>query len=292
MNYYFKALAMFCVFMTLFFACNSDKSNIEKKYLNYKEHNIYYEIHGKSSKTLIFIHGWTGSIQSWKYQVDSFPDYKVIAIDLPGNGKSSKNENSVYSTELFADSVYQVLKNEKTEKGFFIGHSMGLAVCDIIAQKYPEICAGICSMDGSHFELPEGEKEKENWIEYNRSFANTMTTESGREIFLNMLFLPDTPKMLKDEVLKISKTVPLKIGKSMIDGVEKDQKFWKKRKIDVPFLAIYSPAYQLPPDYKNVLKKSYPRIEYYFIPNVSHFLMLEIPYKINQIIYDFLIKYY
>jgi len=283
---------MSCFFITLLFACNSDKSNIEKKYLNYKEHNIYYEIHGKSSKTLIFIHGWTGSIQSWKYQVDSFPDYKVIAIDLPGNGKSSKNENCVYSTELFADSVYQVLKNEKTEKGFFIGHSMGLAVCDIIAQKYPEICAGICSMDGSHFELPEGEKEKENWIEYNRNFANTMTTESGREIFLNMLFLPDTPKMLKDEVLKISKTVPLKIGKSMIDGVEKDQKFWKKRKIDVPFLAIYSPAYQLPPDYKNVLKKSYPRIEYYFIPNVSHFLMLEIPYKINQIIYDFLIKYY
>ena len=292
MNYYLKTMLMFSFFITLLFACNSDKSNIEKKYLNYKEHNIYYEVHGKSSKTLIFIHGWTGSIQSWKYQIDSFQDYKVIAIDLPGNGKSSKNENSVYSVELFADSVYQVLKNEKIEKGFFIGHSMGLAVCDVIAQKYPEICAGICSMDGSHFELPDKEKDKENWIENNRSFANTMTTESGREIFLNMLFLPDTPKMLKDEVLKTSRIVPLKIGKSMIDGVEKDQKFWKKRKLDIPFLAIYSPAYQLPPDYKNELKKTYPRIEYYFIPDVSHFLMLEIPYKINQIIYDFLIKYY
>jgi len=292
MSYYFKSVIMFCSLITLLCACSSDKKNIEEKYLNYNEHKIYYEVRGNSSKTLIFIHGWTGSIHSWKYQLDSFPGYKVLAIDLPGNGKSSKNENSIYSTELFADSVYQVLKKEKINKGFFIGHSMGLAVCDVIAQKYPEICAGICSMDGSHFELPENAKEKENWIQYNRSFANTMATEAGRESFLNMLFLPDTPKILKDEVLKISKTVPLKIGKSMIDGVEKDQKFWKKRKIDIPFLAIYSPAYQLPPDYKNELKKTYPEIEYYYIPHVSHFLMLEMPYKVNQIIYDFLMKYY
>lgn len=292
MNLYSRKAIMFCSIITLLFACSSDKKNIEKKYLNYKEHKIYYEVRGSSSKTLIFIHGWTGSIESWKYQLDSFPGYKVLAIDLPGNGKSSKHENSIYSTELFADSVYQVLNKEKIDKGFFIGHSMGLAVCDVIAQKYPEKCAGICSMDGSHFELPDNAKEKENWLQYNRSFANTMTAETGRESFLNMLFLPDSPGILKDEVFKISRTVPLTIGKSMIDGVEKDQRFWEKRIIDIPFLAIYSPAYQLPPDYKNVLKKTYPKIEYHYIPQVSHFLMLEIPYKVNQIIYDFLIKYY
>lgn len=292
MNSYYKSMIMFCFLVPLLSACNSDTGSVEKKYLNYKEHKIYYEVHGESSKTLIFIHGWTGSIQSWKYQADSFPDYRVVVIDLPGNGRSSKNENSIYSPGLFADSVCHVLKTEKIDRGFFIGHSMGLAVCDVIAQKYPEICAGICSMDGAHFELPDDEKEKENWLRYNRSFADSMVTEAGRETFLNMLFLPDTPQMLKDEVFRISRAVPLIIGKSMINGVEKDQKFWKKRKIDIPFLAIYSPAYQLPPDYKNELKKTYPETEYHYIAGVSHFLMLERPYTVNQIIHNFLIKYY
>lgn len=292
MKHYFKAAVMFCFFMSLLTACGSNGSNVEKKYTEFREHRIYYEVHGNSSKTLIFIHGWTGSSQSWKYQVDSFPGYRVIAIDLPGNGKSSKNENSTYSPELFADAVFHVLKKEKIDKGFFIGHSMGLAVCDVIAQKYPEICAGICSMDGAHFELPEDEKERETWLQYNRNFADTMVNESGREFFINMLFQPDTPRMLKDEVFAISKTVPLAIGKSMIEGIEKDLKFWGKRRIGVPFLAIYSPAYRLPADYKDQLKKTYPEIEYHYIAGVSHFLMLEVPYKVNQIIYDFLVKYY
>jgi pimeloyl-ACP methyl ester carboxylesterase len=287
-----KTVIICCCLMASTSACSTNQKSVAKKYLNYKEHKIYYEVRGHSAKTLIFIHGWASSVQSWKYQLDSFPDYQVVAVDLPGNGKSSKNEKSSYSPGLFADSVFQVLKKEKIAKGFFIGHSMGFSVCEVIVQKYPELCTGICSMDGAHFELPENPKEKAKWFQDNRSFANTMVSESGRANFLSMLFLPDTPKMLKNEVFKISKTVPLVIGKSMIDGVEKDQKFWKKRKTELPLLAIYSPAYQLPPDYEEQLKKVYPNVEYHYIPAVSHFLMLEIPYKINQIIDDFLLKYY
>jgi pimeloyl-ACP methyl ester carboxylesterase len=283
---------IFCCWATSVSACDINQKSVAEKYLNYQEHKIYYEVRGHSAKTLIFIHGWASSIQSWKYQLDSFPGYKVIAIDLPGNGKSSKNEKSSYSPELFADSVFQVVKTEKITNGFFLGHSMGFSICEVIAQKYPELCVGICSMDGAHFELPENAEEKEKWIQDNRNFANTMVSESGRANFLNMLFLPDTPKMLKAEVFKISKAVPLSIGKAMIDGVEKDRKFWFKRKTDLPLLAIYSPAYQLPPDYQEQLKKVYPNLEYHYIPDVSHFLMLEIPYKINQIIYDYLLKYY
>jgi pimeloyl-ACP methyl ester carboxylesterase len=298
MRYFFKAMNRLCLVLLLISLGSAGivTANTKKaaaKYLNYREHKIYYEVRGNSPKTLIFIHGWASSIQTWKYQLDSFPHYKVLAIDLPGNGKSSKHLKSSYSTELFADSVYQVLKKEKIAKGFFIGHSMGFAVCEVITQKYPKSCAGICSMDGAHFELPEDPQEKENWIQSNRAFEQSMENESGREAFLNMLFLPDTPQILKDEVFKISKTVPLAIGKSMIAGIESDLKYWSKnRKVEIPCLAIYSPAYQLPPDYKEVLQKIYPRIEYHYIPNVSHFLMLEIPYKINQIIRDFLAKNY
>lgn len=156
MKFYSRLTALFCLVSGLSSLAAADTKKVAGKYLCYQEHRIYYEVRGSASKTLIFIHGWAGSLETWKYQLDSFPDYKVIAIDLPGNGRSSKNEKSSYTMELFAGSIYQVLKQEKIDQGFLIGHSMGFAVCEVIVQKYPEICAGICSMDGSHTRRSEG----------------------------------------------------------------------------------------------------------------------------------------
>ncbi|MFX0070462.1 MAG: alpha/beta fold hydrolase [Candidatus Hermodarchaeota archaeon] len=265
---------------------------VRAKLVNYQKHNIYYEVRGTSTKTLVFIHGWTSSIQSWKYQLDSFKDYKVIAIDLPGNGKSSKNEKVEYTMELFADSVHAVLKNEKVEKAFFLGHSMGFSVAEVLAVKYPNLCIGICSVDGTHFELPEEQKKRDEWLDYNRNFAKSLENEKGREDFINALFLPDSPKNLKKEIFEMSRKVPLTIGKSMVEGVEKDQKYWIKKEVDIPCLAIHSPVFQLSEEYIKDFKEMYPQVEYHEIPGVSHFLMLEIPYKINQIIFDYLEKIY
>ncbi len=224
--------------------------------------------------------------------MDAFKDYRVIAVDLPGNGKSGKNESAVYTMELFADSINYVLKNENISRAFFIGHSMGFSVAEVIAVKYPEICAGICSVDGAHFVLPEDPKEKQAWIKYNRDFAKSLENEQGRHEFINALFLPDTPNLLKNEILETSRKVPLTIGKAMVEGVEKDMKYWTKRKMDVPCLVIHSPVFQLNEKYKKDFLQMYPKAEYHEIKGVSHFLMLEIPYKINQIIYDFLAKAY
>jgi pimeloyl-ACP methyl ester carboxylesterase len=288
-----KQVALISFTMCIFsIAVSCAKQAVEEKYLQYKEHKIYYEVRGDSSKTLFFIHGWTSSTKAWKHQVDAFKEYEVIAIDLPGNGKSSKNVKAKYSMELFADVINEVLKVENIKNAFFIGHSMGFAVAEIITVKYPDICKGIISIDGAHFELPENQKEKEEWIQFNKEFAKSMETEKGRENFINALFLPDTPKLLKDEVFKISREVPLKIGKSMIEAAEIDQKYWVKRIMEIPCLAIYSPAYQLTPEDERSFKKMYPKVEYHKLANVSHFFMLEIPYKANQIILDYLSREY
>jgi pimeloyl-ACP methyl ester carboxylesterase len=265
---------------------------VQKKYLNFRGHHVYYETRGNSVKTLVFIHGWTSSIQSWKYQLDSFRDYKVIAVDLPGHGKSSKNPKAIYTMELFADTVKTILEREGITGAYFFGHSMGFAVVEVMLVKYPEKCQGVGSIDGARFELPDKKEEREKWIKSNRQFAKLLDTEGGREAFINMLFLSDTPQILKDEIFKVSRQVPLSIGKKMVQAVEKDMKFWKRKVIQKPCLALYTSAYQLPKDYPEKFKISYPQVEYHEIKGVSHFLMLEIPYKVNQLIRDFLSKNY
>ncbi|HPG41943.1 MAG TPA: alpha/beta hydrolase [bacterium] len=281
MTFIFISITTFC-----------DQHGDWEKTINYMGNQVCYEIRGKGPKTLFFIHGWTGSRETWKYQLDAFDDYRVIAIDLPGNGKSGKNEKVNYTMDLFADTIYEILKKENINNAFFIGHSMGFAVAEVMACKYPEICKGIGSVDGAHFELPEEPVEKEAWIQYNREFAKSMENEQGRKDFINALFLPDTPQILKDEVFKISSNVPLTIGKSMIEGVESSQNYWKKRIMNIPCLAIYSPAYQLTPKDKADFINMYPLVEYHEIEKVSHFFMLEIPYKVNQILLDYLSKAY
>jgi len=258
------------------------------KTLEFGEHIIYYEVRGDAEKTLVFLHGWTASLESWKFQLDAFPAYRVIALDFPGNGHSSKLETAAYTMEVFADAVHAVLVEEQVSQAVFFGHSMGFAVAEVVAQKYPEMCVGIGSIDGAHFVVPDDDDARQAWIEGNRGFAESLNEETGREAFLNMLFLPDTPRILREEVLAMSRQVPLSIGRAMIAGVERDLPYWALRTMQIPCLAVYSPVYQLPDEYQQDFRAMYLQVEYHEIDHVSHFLMLEIPYVINQLIHDYL----
>ena len=284
-----KKLSLFLVVLGMIVVSSGAHAHTKfGKTLEFGNHTIYYEVRGQAEKTLVFIHGWTASLESWKFQLDAFPTYRVIAIDLPGNGNSSKHETAEYTMEFFADSVQAVLTEEQVGNAVCFGHSMGFAVTEVMSQKYPDACIGIGSIDGAHFEVPDDEDARNAWVEYNRSFAESLNEETGREAFLNMLFLPDTPRILREEVFAMSRQVPLSIGKAMIAGAEKDMPYWAKRTMEIPCLAVYSPVYQLTDEYKRDFEAMYPQVEYHEIDHVSHFLMLEIPYIINQLIYDYL----
>ena len=258
------------------------------KRLPFGKHEIYYEVHGQGPRTLVFIHGWTGNLQVWKNQLDAFPGYRCIGLDLPGNGQSSRREGVPYTMELFADSVRAVLDEEKIDQAIFFGHSMGFAVTEVIAAKYPQRCLGLAAIDGAHFAVSADPDSPEKFQQENAAFAAAMTNEAAREGFIRMLFLPDSPADLQEEILQASRTVPLSIAQAMIAGVGTDWRYFLPRTVDLPCLAVYSPAYQLPPTYRDDFARIFPQVEYHEVPNVSHFYMLEIPEQLNPLIADFI----
>jgi 3-oxoadipate enol-lactonase len=288
MKAFSKTLLSLCFVLGLF-SCREAK---DVKSIRYRDHTISYLAKNTSDKTIVFIHGFTSSKQVWKYEWSAFQDYRVIAIDLPGNGESSKNEDFPYSPHFFADAVYEVLTAEKINNAVFVGHSMGFAVVDVFAQQHPEMVKGLCLIDGTFFEFPEEKKAQEEWIAYNRFFADSFNQEKGRTDFIQMLFRPDTPELLKTEILEESRRVSLKIAKAMVSGMETDVDYFKKRNFTVPTLAVFSPAYGLPPDYEANLRKTFTDLEYHYVPDVSHFFMLEIPARLNQLLFDFAGKVY
>ena len=90
----------------------------------------YYEKNSRFSKSLVFIHGNSCSSKMWQkqFESESLNQYRLIAIDLPGNGRSdtSKNPNEDYSPTGTAQILAQVVR-QLTENRLFIliGFSYG-----------------------------------------------------------------------------------------------------------------------------------------------------------------------
>ncbi len=90
--------------------------------------NIYYEDHGRKNRTtLLLSHGYGGSSEDWKNQVDAFKEKnRIIAWDMRGHGRSdSPSDLSQYSIELTISDMEFVLDECGVEKAVLVGMSMG-----------------------------------------------------------------------------------------------------------------------------------------------------------------------
>lgn len=115
--------------------------------------SIYVEVYNPQSGagTIVFIHGFGGSVFSWRENAPFFAarGYRVVALDLKGFGLSQKDFGSNYSHPAQAELVNGVLEGLGIEQAWFIGHSMGTSVMLHLAHLYPEKVSGLVSVDGA-----------------------------------------------------------------------------------------------------------------------------------------------
>jgi len=112
------------------------------KTLFFQDKKIFYRVSGKG-KTIVLLHGFPETSGIWKnFTQHLSKDFRVIAIDLPGHGKSDCF-GKVHTMEFMAGMVRDVLKQEKIRKCLLVGHSMGGYVALAFAEKYPEMLKGL-----------------------------------------------------------------------------------------------------------------------------------------------------
>ena len=104
---------------------------------------------------LVLVHGFLGSSQMWKPQIEFFKkDYRVITPDLPGFGKSNKSVscNSIIS---MAQIIIDCLKKRGINQFYLLGHSMGGMIVQEIAKiAGDQILKLICYGTGPIGEVP------------------------------------------------------------------------------------------------------------------------------------------
>jgi pimeloyl-ACP methyl ester carboxylesterase len=92
---------------------------------------IHYIDQGpRDGQTLVLIHGLAGNMHNCTYALAEqlSPDYRVITIDRPGSGYSTRNEDGLAALPAQAEMICEFLDKLGIEKPVLVGHSLGGAL--------------------------------------------------------------------------------------------------------------------------------------------------------------------
>ncbi|MCP3136779.1 alpha/beta fold hydrolase [Pyxidicoccus xibeiensis] len=123
------------------------------------------------AKTIVFVHGLGSYLKFWRSQLDAFHQqgYHVVAVDLPGFGKSDKPGSFPYTMEAMADVVRELVRGLGVDKPILAGHSMGGQTSLSYAIRYPDELSALVLVSPAGF-------EKFSWKE-KAWFERVMSTE-------------------------------------------------------------------------------------------------------------------
>lgn len=143
---------------------------------------------------LVLLHAFPFDHRMWNDVIDELSDVWTIAIDAPGFADSAsprilmeRVEPGVYGLEMFADSVATLLAKSGIDKAVIAGVSMGGYTALAIAERHPDLVAGLALIDTKA--SPDDDVAAEN--------RRTMADEASRGISTGLRHMAG--KVLSDE---------------------------------------------------------------------------------------------
>jgi pimeloyl-ACP methyl ester carboxylesterase len=237
-----------------------------------------------TSPTLVFVHGWTCDSSSWRGQAGPLSkEYRVIALDLPGHGKSESPPDGKFSMNLFARAVEAVRAEVGAERVVLVGHSMGAPVIREYARLYPDHVAALVAVDGPldmrvFPQAPSG------------TGLPAVTGPDGlkvRETVIRSMFIPETSVEVQNRILEMMLAAPEATAAGAMAAVFDPAIRWTEV-IEAPVLAVYAGTAQVPDP--ATTKELFPNYDVMQMAGTGHFLMMEKPDEFNRVVAEFLAK--
>jgi len=258
---------------------------------------------GQGERTIVLIHGLGSYMPVWTHNLEALArDHRVIAIDLPGYGKSSK-ANHTYSMRFFAQAVRAVIQELGATRPILVGHSMGGQIAMTYALAYPgEVEALVLSSPAGLERFGDGEAK---WL--SEAVTPTFTCAADAEAIWvrhaqNFHRPPrDAEFMVKDRVAVIggpdfadycravSRSVSAMVDEPVADDI---------RDIDVPVLVLFGEEDALIPNpilhggstvrLAKKAVKDFPDGELVVLEKAGHMAQFEQPREWNEHVLRFL----
>ncbi|KPB03379.1 alpha/beta fold hydrolase, partial [Bacillus sp. CHD6a] len=103
---------------------------------------IYYRLIGTGLTTVLFVHPPGMGHITFKQQLPLSKDFRLLYVDLRGNGNSDSGGASI-NFSLLARDLYDVCQQLDINKVFICGYSNGASIAMETAIKYPNLVEGL-----------------------------------------------------------------------------------------------------------------------------------------------------
>lgn len=258
--------------------------------------SIHYLAAGEGLPVLL-VHGWPTSSFLWRNVIPPIAEHRrVIAIDLPGFGRSDKPTDRKYDFAFYARVLDGFLAQLKIDRLGLVVHDLGgpvglywasqnparverLALLNTLV--YPELSFAArafitaCRLPGISQMLTS-----KRWLERAMYFGVADTSRLCRDALSNVHEPFDTPKARK--ALAMSST-------GMRTEKLRDVVKWL-RTTKIPVRVVYGVKDRILPDIEKTvqrLKQDVSSIEVTALPDVGHFLQEEQPDEIGRLLAEF-----
>jgi len=127
-----------------------DKDLIQSSELELNGHKIHYLEAGNGSP-VVLVHGGASDSRDW---IDTIAilsqSYGVYAPDLPGYGRSSRNDDGYYISD-FVEFIIEFIRTLDLDSPVVVGHSLGGRACLGVALHHPEMIRRLVLIDTAGF---------------------------------------------------------------------------------------------------------------------------------------------
>ena len=113
-------------------------AGLSKKVIKVDQYSIHY-LEGGQGETILLLHGFSANKDNWSRLAEALTEkYRVVAVDLPGFGESSKIKTDSYHIARQTKRVNRIVETLGLKKFHIGGNSMGGTISGKYAVDYPD----------------------------------------------------------------------------------------------------------------------------------------------------------
>ena len=244
-------------------------------YVTIKGAKVYYEEYGKGTP-LILLHGGFGSISNFNQVIGPLSkNYRVIAIDSPGQGRSEQIDAISY--QIYANYYSAFIDQMKLDSVYVLGWSDGGNSAYILAYDRPDKVKKVI-VSGSNSDTdgyPDGA------IDAMKKWTPETISEEFKEYWLkDFLKLSPNKNNWQKSYMQLK---DMWITKEVISNDHLS-------KIKSKFLIVYGDRDVTKLEHGLHIYRTIPGSQLTILPNTSHMVFMEKPTLISNLIVDFLGK--
>ncbi|WP_369902071.1 2-succinyl-6-hydroxy-2,4-cyclohexadiene-1-carboxylate synthase [Bacillus manliponensis] len=255
-----------------------------------------YEVNG-SGEPLLLLHGFTGSIETWRPFVSSWSkSFQVITVDIIGHGKTESPEDMEhYEIETVASHIIALLDHLQIEETHVLGYSMGgrlaLTMACIHSNRITSLtlenCTAGLQSEDERKERREKDEELARKIE-EHGIQSFVEKWESIPLFASQKRLPEKQQnRIREERLRNNSLGLANSLRGMGTGAQPS--WWEElKKLTIPVLLLNG---EWDEKFFHILKKmenEFQNAEFVKIDGAGHAIHVEQPEKFDTIVRGFL----